>query len=98
MNYDCCRAVEPVTNSFEKVASEELEKEPLKVILQGLGKLLSETHAILSDVENDLIGPMPDAAAEMPPPYSMIDYSRQLTELALQVNFQAKHIKDAVGS
>lgn len=98
MMYDCCCEVESTKNRFEEVAPEEPSKEPLKVILQGLGKLLNETHAILGDVESDLIGPRSDTEGETPRPYSMIDYSRQLMELALQVNFQAKHIKDAVGS
>ncbi len=97
--YDCCCEVEPKKGRFEEAESAAAEnREPLKAVLQGIGKLLNEIHSILGDVESDLIGPRSDVEGEAPAPYSILDYSRQLLQLALQVDFQAKHIKDAVGN
>lgn len=91
--FDSCCEVESTVNRFDEQAE---NKEPLKAVLQGIGKLLNEARSILADVEVDLIGPKANVEKETPPPYSMIDYSRQLMEIALQVDFQAKHIKDAI--
>lgn len=88
-----CEVESPVNNRFGDQAE---NKEPLKAVLQGIGKLLNEAHSILADVEVDLIGPKANVEKETPPPYSLIDYSRQLMELALQVDFQATHIRDAI--
>ena len=84
---NCCCEVEPL----------EVKSETLNDILRGIGKLLNEAHLILEEVEGTLLGQREDARGETPPPYSMLDYSRQLLDLALQVDIQAKHIKDAVG-